>query len=113
MQLKKHTARLVSLFLVMCLLATTSLAYDGIYTDKHGNISYQPYEEGIFSDGGYTIDKVSHPTLGAGEVDGILTGEEQDRGQSYSWSMAEAGDYIYIGTCYNSTYYIYLSLIHI
>lgn len=107
MRLKKHTARLVSLLLVVCLLATTALAYDGIYTDKHGNIRYQPYEEGIFSDGGYTIDKVSHPTLGAGEVDGILTGEEQDRGQSYSWSMAEAGDYIYIGTCYNSTYYIY------
>ena len=107
MRLKKHTARLVSLLLVVCLLATTALAYDGIYTDKHGNIRYQPYEEGIFSDGGYTIDKVSHPTLGAGEVEGILTGEEQDRGQSYSWSMAEAGDYIYIGTCYNSTYYIY------
>ncbi len=88
MRLKKHTARLVSLLLVVCLLATTALAYDGIYTDKHGNIRYQPYEEGIFSDGGYTIDKVSHPTLGAGEVDGILTGEEQDRGQSYSWSMA-------------------------
>ena len=62
---------------------------------------------GLYSNGGYTIDKVSHPTLGAGEVDGILTGDLQDRGQSYSWSMAEAGDYVYIGTCYNSTYYIY------
>ena len=70
-------------------------------------ISYEPLEQGVYSKGGYTIDKVSHPTLGAGEVDGILTGDLQDRGQSYSWSMAEAGDYVYIGTCYNSTYYIY------
>ena len=82
MRLKKHTARLVSLLLVVCLLATTALAYDGIYTDKHGNIRYQPYEEGIFSDGGYTIDKVSHPTLGAGEVDGILTGENRTGGRA-------------------------------
>ena len=56
---------------------------------------------------GFTIEKVSHPTRGEGEIDGILTGEDEDRGQSYSWSMIEYGDYIYIGTCYNSIYGIY------
>ena len=73
-------------------------------------ISYEPAEQGVYSNGGYTIDKISHPTLGAGEVDGILTGDDQDRSNGYSWSMADGGDdsdYIYIGTCYNSTYYIY------
>ena len=107
MKIRKTTAKLMAFLLAVCMLATTALAYDGIYTDKEGNISYSPYEQGLYSNGGYTIDKVSHPTLGAGEVDGILTGDLQDRGQSYSWSMAEAGDYVYIGTCYNSTYYIY------
>ena len=107
MKIKKTAAKLTAFLLAVCMLGTTALAYDGVYTDKDGNISYEPYEQGTYSNGGYTIDKVSHPTLGAGEVDGILTGDEQDRGQSYSWSMAEAGDYVYIGTCYNSTYYIY------
>ena len=82
-------------------------ALAAVVRNDDDTISYEPLEQGVYSKGGYTIDKVSHPTLGAGEVDGILTGDLQDRGQSYSWSMAEAGDYVYIGTCYNSTYYIY------
>ncbi len=56
---------------------------------------------------GYSIEKLSHPDRGEGEVDGILTGEDEDRSQSYSWSMVEYGDYIYIGTCYNPIYGIY------
>ena len=91
-------------------MATVSLvngALAAVVRNDDDTISYEPLEQGVYSKGGYTIDKVSHPTLGAGEVDGILTGDLQDRGQSYSWSMAEAGDYVYIGTCYNSTYYIY------
>lgn len=76
-----------------------------LYTQEDGNYYYEPLEQGIYSDGGYTLQKVSHPDRGAGEVDSILTPEE--RGQSYSWSMAEEGDYVYIGTCFNSTYYIY------
>ena len=56
---------------------------------------------------GYTIEKLSHPDRGEGEVDGILTGENEDRSQSYAWSMVEYGDDIYIGTCYNPIYGIY------
>lgn len=99
---------LLSLTLAVGLLPATSFA--AVVKDDENRISYQPTEQGTYSNGSYIIDKISHPTLGAGEVDGILTGDEQDRGNSYSWSMADGGedsDYLYIGTCYNSTYYIY------
>lgn len=55
----------------------------------------------------YLIEKVSNPTSGEGEVDGILTGQDHAREQSYSWSMIEYGDSIYIGTCYNPIAGIY------
>jgi hypothetical protein len=108
MKLKKILCLLLCFVLVSGSALTAVAAQPGSqYTDEEGNYSYAPLEQGIHSKGGYTIDKVSHPTLGAGEIDGILTGDEQDRGNSYSWSMAESGDYVYIGTCYNSTYYIF------
>ena len=43
-----------------------------------------------------TIEKISNPDAGAGEVDGLVTGG--DRETSYAWAMATRGDYIYIGT---------------
>ena len=98
---KSFLALVLVAVMAVSLIASATAA---VVRDDSGNISYTPLEQGVYSNGGYTIDKVSHPTLGAGEVDGILTGDLQDRGQSYSWSMAEAGDYVYIGTCYNSTY---------
>ena len=108
MKLKKTICILLSFILVFGSVLTVAAAQPGTqYTDEEGNYSYEPLEQGVYSKGGYTIDKVSHPTLGAGEIDGILEGADQDRGNSYSWSMAEAGDYVYIGTCYNSTYYIF------
>lgn len=58
------------------------------------------------NDGEYIFEKVSHPDRGPGEIDGLLD-EEDSRSQSYAWSAVESGDYIYIGTCYNSTYGIY------
>lgn len=108
MKLKKILCLLLCVVLTFGSALPAAAAQPGTqYTDAEGNYSYEPLEQGVYSKGGYTIDKVSHPTLGAGEIDGILTGDEQDRGNSYSWSMAEAGDYVYIGTCYNSTYYIF------
>lgn len=105
---KRFLSILLCLMMVVGMLPTTALA--AAVRDDDGNIHYEPTEQGVYSNGGYVIDKVSHPDLGAGEIDGILTGDDQDRGNSYSWSMADGGedsDYIYIGTCYNSTYYIY------
>ena len=108
MKLKRLFCLLICFVMVFGTVLSAAAVQPGIqYTDDEGNYSYEPLEQGIYSKGGYTIDKVSHPTLGAGQIDGILTGDDQDRGNSYSWSMAEAGDYVYIGTCYNSTYYIF------
>lgn len=105
--MKKRAFALLMAIAIMLSMIPTAAAYNGVVRDEDENISYVPYEQGTYSNGGYTIEKISHPTLGSGEIDGILTGDDQDRGNSYSWSMAEAGDYIYIGTCYNSTYFIY------
>lgn len=105
-----HKVKCVLCFmLAFCFgLSTMSVnAYDGVTRDEEGNIEYIPMEQGDYSNGNYEVKKVSYPTLGAGEIDGILTGEDQDRGNSYCWSAVEYGDYVYIGTCYNSTYYIY------
>lgn len=52
------------------------------------------------------FEKMSHPGDAPTEMDGL--NEDADRAsQSYAWSAQEYGDYIYIGTCYNSTYGIY------
>ena len=108
----RHEKRLLSILLclvmVVGLLPVSALA--AVVRDDNGNISYEPTQQGVYSKGGYTIDKVSHPTLGAGSVDAILSGKDQDRSNSYSWSMADGGedsDYIYIGTCANATWHQY------
>ncbi|MBR2191472.1 MAG: Ig-like domain-containing protein [Eubacterium sp.] len=45
---------------------------------------------------GFTVTKISNPTRGSGQVDGLMPGG--DRGNSYTWRMAELGDWIYIAT---------------
>ena len=45
---------------------------------------------------GYTVTKISNPTRGSGQVDGLMPGGY--RGNSYTWRMAELGDWIYIAT---------------
>ena len=45
---------------------------------------------------GFTVTKISNPTRGSGQVDGLMPGG--DRGTSYTWRMAELGDWIYIAT---------------
>lgn len=77
-------------------------------TEKAGKLEkvddkYYYYSQ---NDSKYVFEKVSHPDRGPGEVDGLLDTEDA-RSQSYAWSAIEHGDYIYIGTCYNSTYGIY------
>ena len=60
----------------------------------------------------YTVEKVSNPDRGPGEVDGLEAGG--DRWNSYAWSMAELndenGDYIYIGSNRNIIYSIMASM---
>ena len=63
--------------------------------------------------GDYTATKISHSEKGSGEVDGIVDyiGDgkvsvsdqgQGDRGQNYAWSAIAAGDYVYVGTCFNA-----------
>ncbi len=52
--------------------------------------------------GDYTFTKISNPTTGSGEADGINTNDESgfpaNRLNSYAWAVASRGNYIYIGT---------------
>ena len=54
-------------------------------------------QEGItIAEGGYYMQKLSNPTLGEGEADGLVT--PGDRFNSYGWATGELGDYIYVGS---------------
>lgn len=48
------------------------------------------------ADSEMTIEKISNPDAGAGEVDGLEDGGNRET--SYAWAMAARGDYVYIGT---------------
>ena len=48
---------------------------------------------------GVKITKISNPDKGEREVDGLIAGG--DRENSYTWRLAERGDYIYIATTRN------------
>lgn len=58
---------------------------------------------------GYTATKISHPSNGLGQDDGIVNVDKNgdstvadgnaDRGQSYAWSSLGYGDWMYVGTC--------------
>lgn len=62
-----------------------------------GSVSYYtPASAKTIKGNGYTVTKISNPTKGSGEVDGLMPGG--DRGNSYAWRMAELGDWIYIAT---------------
>lgn len=48
------------------------------------------------TENGYYMQKLSNPTLGEGEADGLVT--PGDRFNSYGWATGELGDYIYVGS---------------
>lgn len=45
----------------------------------------------------YKITKITNPTTGSGEADGLLYGEEANRINSYAWATAYRDGYLYIG----------------
>lgn len=78
--------------------------------DASGAVTYN-------AGGGYSFEKLSHPTVGTSQPDGIVdyqgggavavpgadgnaANNEGDRGQSYTWAAASYGDWLYVGTCY-------------
>jgi hypothetical protein len=75
-----HKAFKACTAVLLALVMTVSLvngALAAVVRNDDDTISYEPLEQGVYSKGSYTIDKVSHPTLGAGEVDG--SGRHSDR----------------------------------
>ena len=57
------------------------------------------YAAKVIEKNGVTITKISNPDAGQREVDGLINGG--DRENSYTWRLAERGDYIYIATTRN------------
>ena len=56
----------------------------------------------------YTLEKVSNPDRGEGEVDGLLAGG--DRASSYCWAMAENNGHLYIGTWANGLWQMVVAI---
>jgi len=103
---KRIGTSVVALSLVISSLsAVTASAEDS--SDFQPSITY--------TKGDYTFGKLSHPDKPVSTPDGIVdylgggnvavTGEngatgQGDQGQSYAWSAASYGDWMYVGTCY-------------
>lgn len=99
----KKFAIAVSLVLTVIMLFGLSVGVLGesgavVYTSKTGK---------------YTATKISHPTKGSGEVDGIvdyigngavsaMDKGQGDRAQNYAWAAVPFGDCVYVSTNYNS-----------
>lgn len=93
-RMKRAVAILVMLAILSTLLTVPSFAAEGVYTHMNGEK--------------YTLEKVSNPDKGEGEIDGLSP--EGDRESSYCWAMAENNGYVYIGTWPNGLYQIVLSI---
>lgn len=92
-----------SVALVLALIMTVSISSASVFATETKN---------IYNYNHYTAEKLSNPTTGEREVDGLEEGGE--RKNSYAWSMErlcdEYGDYVYIGSNSNILYYIINSL---
>ena len=103
---KKFGATFVALTLAFSCTSAVSAAGD--------TSEFQP--KVTYSKGDYTFAKLSHSDKAVSTPDGIVdylgggnvgvTGQDQgatgqgDQGQSYAWSAASYGDWMYVGTCY-------------
>ena len=102
---KKFGATFVALTLAFSSTSVVSAAGD--------TSEFQP--KVTYSNGNYTFAKLSHSDKAVSTPDGIVdylgggnvgvTGEngatgQGDQGQSYAWSAASYGDWMYVGTCY-------------
>lgn len=61
-----HKAFKACTAVLLALVMTVSLvngALAAVVRNDDDTISYEPLEQGVYSKGGYTIDKVSHPML--------------------------------------------------
>lgn len=102
--------RVGTLVLVAALAAILVSPLPAHAEDASGAVTYN-------AGNGYSFEKLSHPTVGTSQPDGIVdyqgngavavpgadgntANNEGDRGQSYTWAAASYGDWLYVGTCY-------------
>ena len=102
--------RVGTLGLVAALAAILASPLPAHAEDTLGAVTYN-------TGNGYSFEKLSHPTVGTSQPDGIVdyqgdgavavpgadgntANNEGDRGQSYTWAAASYGDWLYVGTCY-------------
>lgn len=102
--------RVGTLGLVATLAAILASPLPAHAEDTSGAVTYN-------AGGGYSFEKLSHPSVGTSQPDGIVdyqgdgvvavpgtdgntANNEGDRGQSYTWAAASYGDWLYVGTCY-------------
>lgn len=102
--------RVETLGLVAALAAILVSPLPAHAEDASGAVTYN-------AGNGYSFEKLSHPTVGTSQPDGIVdyqgdgvvavpgtdgntANNEGDRGQSYTWAAASYGDWLYVGTCY-------------
>lgn len=102
--------RVGTLGLVATLAAILASPLPANAEDTSGAVTYN-------AGGGYSFEKLSHPSVGTSQPDGIVdyqgdgvvavpgtdgntANNEGDRGQSYTWAAASYGDWLYVGTCY-------------
>lgn len=103
---KRIGTSVVALSLVISSLSAVTVSAEDS-SDFHPSVTY--------AKGDYTFGKLSHPDKPVSTPDGIVdylgsgnvavTGEngatgQGDQGQSYAWSAASYGDWMYVGTCY-------------
>lgn len=106
--MKTSLKRLATVFLAIAMVF--SLMVPAFAANDYSDTPY------TYTAGDYSFGKVSHPDNAPGTPDGIVdymgngnvavsgsvegADGQGDRGQSYAWSAAAYGDYVYIGTCY-------------
>lgn len=85
---KQHsTAYRAFAVLLSVIILLLSLGVGATASSEEANIIYS---------NGYKIEKITNPTKGEGDVDGIIQGG--DRNNCYAWAMTERDGFLYIGT---------------
>ena len=87
--MQRHFRSLISLLLCVSLLCGSMPMLIGAAEDGMQANAY-------YSDN-YKATKITNPTTGSGEADGLLLGEEANRLNSYAWATAYRDGYLYIG----------------
>lgn len=78
---KKALSIILSVLMILTIMLPAS-------ADEAANVYYSD---------NYKITKISNPTTGSGEPDGLLYGDAANRINSYAWSTAYRDGYLYIG----------------